>query len=640
MSILWEYWNLKKQSTPAPDATPFRMRVPYPMAPLGIFWSAEGAEASQEAKERVRVMKAFCDAELWPTFGPDGPSANGTGYGNSESYNPAKADSANLLFGDNYPRLKKIKARYDPSLMFKSWFPIQPAVFRTGNKCLAFTGMPPCSRPAVFKLHMLSSYAKRFKDTLESCDMTFTIPFRLSLLYTQQFGKKKKNSISGMNKTSNIDLKTLLLDAGFTGDLIVPSDLDYPAAILRFAKNAQKRAAIVAYVKTVEDVARVIKFASANSIPLVVKGGGHSTAGASSIENGIVVDLSKYMDAVRIDKEKKLVSVGGGALWKDVDAQAIKHGLAAVSGTMNLVGVGGLTLGGGMGWLMGEHGMVIDNLVQATIVTADGTIRTINARVEPDLFWAIRGGGTNFGCVTEFVYRLYPQRATVYAGPLIFLPSAIEEVTSAMEEWYKGASEKEGAFLLTTSQGFFSGPSVVVWIFFNGDEEEGKMRFKKIIDLIMNLASTLPFEQLNAMLNQFFPYGTNRRISSVMRASLPPSSASTIFNRQIELANIPSAFRAINPYTLAKEPNTVDLAIWWEYLPLKKQSSLPPDATAFRMRVPYPHAAIGVTWSANGVGADAEAKETLEALKSFCEDQLRPTFGPSGPHVDGTGFMV
>ncbi|PVF97284.1 FAD-binding domain-containing protein [Serendipita vermifera] len=443
-----------------------------------------------------------------------------------------------------------------------------------------------------------------------------------------------------MTSTQSIDLKMPLLDAGFTGDLVVPSDPDYQAAISRFAKNAQRNAAIVAYVKTPEDVARVIKFASANSVPLVVKGGGHSTAGASSIENGIVIDLSRYMKKVRIDKEKKLGYVGGGAIWKDLDVEAIKYGLAAVTGTMNLVGVGGLTLGGGMGWLMGEYGMVIDNLLQATIVTADGTIRTINAEVEADLFWAIRGGGTNFGCVTEFVYRLYPQRATVYAGPLVFLPSAVEEVTAAMGEWYKGASEKEGAFLVTTSQGFFSGPSIIVWIFFNGDEEEGKMRFKKIIDLVpvANLATMLPYEQLNGMLNQFFPYGANSRISSVIRADLPPSTASTIFNKQLELVNIPSAFRAINPYTMARELNTIDLAIWWEFFPLRRQSSLAPDATAFRMRVPYPLAAIGATWPADGVGAEIEAKETIDALKSFCEVELRATFGPSGPHVDATGY--
>ncbi|CAG8561528.1 2121_t:CDS:2, partial [Acaulospora colombiana] len=168
---------------------------------------------------------------------------------------------------------------------------------------------------------------------------------------------------------------------------------------------------------------------------------------------GIVIDLSKYINTVRVDHENKLGFVGGGASWKDVDEEAITYGLASVGGTVNHTGVGGLTLGGSYGWLTGEHGMVIDNLVQL------------------DLVWAIRGGGTNFGCVTEFVYRLHPQRATVYAGPLIFPPSMIETVTATLDEWYRDASEKEAILLVTTSRRPTGDPAIVVCVFFNGDEE-------------------------------------------------------------------------------------------------------------------------------------------------------------------------
>jgi FAD/FMN-containing dehydrogenase len=169
-----------------------------------------------------------------------------------------------------------------------------------------------------------------------------------------------------MSRALNIDLKSPLLDSGFTGDLVIPSDPEYQTSLRRFAKNAQRNAALVAFVKSSEDVSHVIKFASANSIPLVVRSGGHSTSGTSSIEGGIVIDLSKYMNTVRVDEDTKLGYVGGGASWKDVDEEAIKYGLAAVGGTVNHTGVGGLTLGGGFGWLTGEHGMVIDNLVQVS----------------------------------------------------------------------------------------------------------------------------------------------------------------------------------------------------------------------------------------------------------------------------------
>jgi FAD/FMN-containing dehydrogenase len=170
-----------------------------------------------------------------------------------------------------------------------------------------------------------------------------------------------------MIRTMNFDWKTPLLEAGFTGDLVTSSDPDYQASLKRFVKNAQKNAALIAFVRSAEDVARVINFASTNSIPFVVKGGGHSTSGASSTDGGIVIDLSRYLITVRVDEENKLGYVGGGAVWRHVDEEAIKYGLAAVAGNVNHTGVGGLTLGGGYGWLMGEHGLVIDNLVQVCI---------------------------------------------------------------------------------------------------------------------------------------------------------------------------------------------------------------------------------------------------------------------------------
>jgi FAD/FMN-containing dehydrogenase len=171
-----------------------------------------------------------------------------------------------------------------------------------------------------------------------------------------------------MSSTQSNDLKSPLLSVGFTGDLVTPSDPDYQTAILRWAKNAQRNPALVAYVKSEEDVARVINFATDQCIPLVVRSGGRSTGG-SSVEGGIVIDLSKYMNTVVVDEERKLAVVGAGASWKDVDEVTIKYGLATVAGTVNHTGVGGLTLSGGYGWLSGEHGMVIDNLVQVSDVS-------------------------------------------------------------------------------------------------------------------------------------------------------------------------------------------------------------------------------------------------------------------------------
>ena len=142
-----------------------------------------------------------------------------------------------------------------------------------------------------------------------------------------------------------------------------------------------------------------------------------------------------------------------------------------------------MTLGGGYGFLTGRHGLAIDNLAEATIVTADGSILTVNDSTNTDLFWGIRGGGCNFGCVTEFVYKLHPQRATVYAGPLIYPAPRIREVVQALEEWYPGISPDEAVMLVTASKGQSGGPEVILFVFYNGEEEEGKNKFKKLLDL-------------------------------------------------------------------------------------------------------------------------------------------------------------
>ncbi|TFY76517.1 hypothetical protein EWM64_g7497 [Hericium alpestre] len=154
---------------------------------------------------------------------------------------------------------------------------------------------------------------------------------------------------------------------------------------------------------------------------------------------------------VRVDEEKKLAYIGGGALWETVDKTAIQYGLATTAGTINHTGVGGLTLGGGFGYLAAQHGLVIDNLVQATVVIADGTTLTASSEENEDLFWAIRGGGSNFGVCAEFVLKLHPQRRTVFAGAVTFPPHALEQLTAVLADKFKrGLGEKETLFELLT----------------------------------------------------------------------------------------------------------------------------------------------------------------------------------------------
>lgn len=263
----------------------------------------------------------------------------------------------------------------------------------------------------------------------------------------------------------------------FKGDIITPSDEGYERAIVRWAFNAMRRAHIVAYVRDAADVSTALRYAKANGVKIAVHGGGHSPSGASSSEDGLVVDLSRYVNSVWVDPEAKLAYVGGGATWGMVDKATMEHGLAMTGGTVSHVrafhvanahhvltvasdrsrrvssygsdsvsrshGLQSLTVGGGYGWLSPMHGLTIDHLRQATVVTADGTIHTASSTENSDLFWGIRGGGSNFGVVTEFVFHLHPQRRTVFGGPVLFTRDKVEAIARTIEEWFLSAGPKE-----------------------------------------------------------------------------------------------------------------------------------------------------------------------------------------------------
>jgi FAD/FMN-containing dehydrogenase len=174
-------------------------------------------------------------------------------------------------------------------------------------------------------------------------------------------------------------------------------------------------------------ISKTIQFVQKYGLDLATVGGGHSIAGTGSTQGGVLINLSR-MRRVTVDPTNRAVIAQGGALWEDVDRAAAEHGLATVGGVINHTGVGGLTLGGGYGWLSGQYGLVVDNLLSVTLVAADGRILTASVDENPDLFWAIRGAGHNFGVVTEFKIQAFEQKNEVYAGLLAFTPDELERV--------------------------------------------------------------------------------------------------------------------------------------------------------------------------------------------------------------------
>ncbi|KAH6915196.1 FAD binding domain-containing protein [Coprinopsis sp. MPI-PUGE-AT-0042] len=405
--------------------------------------------------------------------------------------------------------------------------------------------------------------------------------------------------------------------ASFTGDIVTPKDgEEYEQAISRWAKNAKRQAELVVFPKNSGDVSEALKYATEKGLAIAVKGGGHNAAGASSAEGGMVIDLSRYLNEVRIDEGKKLGYVGGGAVWKTVDTEAIKYGLATVGGTVNHTGVGGLTLGGGYGWLSGRHGLAADNLREATIVVADGRVLTVNENSYSDLYWGIRGGGGNFGVVTEFVFELYPQAKTVFAGVLVLDPDALASVSKALDVWWPTAKDNSAMCQILTI-GPNGEPAIVLVVFYNGTEAEGRGHFKDFYALdgiVQDSVKVIPFEELNGLQNEMSGYGKGAYLKGVTQKRRDFESMKQI------LAKLD---------VISQEGFTP--AVIYEYFPLQKINSVPVRATAFRRQLD-PNILITFAWE----GEEDRSAKARDIVNKIVDDIVGPI--EDVPNPDRIGY--
>jgi FAD/FMN-containing dehydrogenase len=214
-----------------------------------------------------------------------------------------------------------------------------------------------------------------------------------------------------------INLRLDALRSTITGEVVLPADGGYDEARSTFNGTIDRRPAAIARPSSTEDVAVAVRWAREAELPIAVRGGGHSVAGHATADDALVIDLRLIRDVV-VEPDRRRAIVGGGALWIDVDQATTAHGLAMPGGTFGDTGVGGLALGGGFGFLMGTGGLTCDNLVRAEVVTADGSVVIAGEGGDPELLWALRGGGGNFGVVTRFEFALQPV-GPLYAGHLV-----------------------------------------------------------------------------------------------------------------------------------------------------------------------------------------------------------------------------
>jgi hypothetical protein len=274
---------------------------------------------------------------------------------------------------------------------------------------------------------------------------------------------------------ARIELAETALDtfrSRFQGPIILPVDPEYDAARSVWNGNINRFPAIIARCTGVADVQEAVNFARENTLLVAVRGGAHNAAGHGTCDDGIVIDLS-LMKGIRVDPKARTARAEGGVLWREFDRETQAYGLATTGGTVSNTGIGGLTLGGGLGWLMGQHGLTVDNLLSVDIVIADGRALQASATENADLFWAVRGGGGNFGVVTSFEFQLHPVGPQVLGGMVIHLLKDAPAVLRFYREFCQTLPDEAAAFAaVLTAPG---GPPVVAMILgYNGDIADGE----------------------------------------------------------------------------------------------------------------------------------------------------------------------
>ena len=270
--------------------------------------------------------------------------------------------------------------------------------------------------------------------------------------------------------------------------MIAPEDLGYDAARATFNGMIDRRPAVVTRPLDVEDVVGAIEFAREHELPVSVRGGGHGVAGLCVGDGSVVVDL-RLMREVRVDSETLTAVCGGGALWEDLDPPCQRQGLATPGGTFGDTGVAGLTLGGGVGHLLGLHGLTLDNLLAATVVTADGAVVRASENENADLFWALRGGGGNFGVVVDFTFRLHPV-GELLGGLLVYGVNEVEPVVAAWRGLMSSAPDE----LMCTAgvaRSILGGERAFVSVAYFGDLEEGREWIRPLSQAVPPLMDTV-----------------------------------------------------------------------------------------------------------------------------------------------------
>ena len=324
------------------------------------------------------------------------------------------------------------------------------------------------------------------------------------------------------------------LAPSFTGQLLQPADAGYDAARRVHNGLIDKRPALIARCQGVADVADAVKLARTLNLEVAVRGGGHNVAGRAAVDNGLMIDLAP-MKGIHVDPGARTARAQGGVLWKELNRDTQVHGLATTGGVVSTTGIAGLTLGGGLGWLMPKYGLALDNLRAAELVMADGRIVRASASENADLFWAIRGGGGNFGIAASLEYDLHPVGPVIAGGVVAHLAQNARDVLRFFRDTCRSLPDEVmlAAGLQTAPDG--SGAKLVGIIGGHcgslADGEAALRPIKQFGTPVMDALGPIPYSALNSMLDPAFPKGALNYWKSSFLTDLSDEAIAVIIDR-------------------------------------------------------------------------------------------------------------
>lgn len=324
------------------------------------------------------------------------------------------------------------------------------------------------------------------------------------------------------------------LDSDLSAPVLRPGDPGYDEARRVHNGMIDRRPDVIARCRGTDDVVACVRTARDHGLEVGVRGGGHNVAGRSVPDGGLMIDLSG-MKEIGVDPERRTVRAGPGLSWADLNEATQAHGLAVTGGVVSTTGIAGLTLGGGLGWLMARDGLALDNLRSVEIVTADGEVRTASEEEEPDLFWAVRGAGANFGVVTRFVFDLRPVGPTVLGGLIAHPVEAGGDLLRRVRDVNRTAPDEMTVFSVLTHAPDGSGAPIsalALGHFGPLDEAEEAVRpLREFGDPLMDMLEPRPYAELNALLDEAYPAGAFNYWKSTFLEEMSDEAVDTMVER-------------------------------------------------------------------------------------------------------------